>query len=252
MNKHINIRILLSLSIAVSSIIMAQYSLAEGAEAAVAEQSAAVAAPRKPTAAEMGYFFGYSFGNMLKEGGTTQIDFDALSKGMGDSMRGIEPSISQEAQAAVAVEVRAKQEQVQRQREEMQNQISNAQKTMGEKFLAENAGKVGVKTTASGLQYLHEVEGEGGMPMVADTVEVHYAGTLLDGTEFDSSIKRGKPASFGLGQVIPGWTEGLQLMRVGGKTRFFIPSDLAYGSGGTRGIPPNSVLIFEVELLSIN
>lgn len=248
MNKFINIKMLLSLSIAVSSIAMVQYS---HAEAASTGQPAAVAEQRKPTAAEMGYFFGYSFGNMLKEGGTTQIDFDALSKGMGDSMSGIEPTISQEAQAAVAVEVRAKQEQVQRQRVEMQNQISNEQKTMGEKFLAENASAAGVKTTSSGLQYLHEVVGEGGMPSVADTVEVHYAGTLLDGTEFDSSIKRGKPASFGLGQVIPGWTEGLQLMRVGGKTRFFIPSDLAYGSGGTRGIPPNSVLVFEVELLSI-
>ncbi len=106
-------------------------------------------------------------------------------------------------------------------------------------------------STSTGLQYQHEVVGEGGMPTAADTVEVHYTGTLLDGTEFDSSIKRGKPASFGLGQVIPGWTEGLQLMRVGGKTRFFIPSDLGYGPGGTRGIPPNSVLIFDVELLSI-
>ncbi|MFT4712721.1 MAG: FKBP-type peptidyl-prolyl cis-trans isomerase [Candidatus Azotimanducaceae bacterium] len=251
MNKFTNIKILLSISIAVSSISMVQYSLAEGAEVAAAVQPEAVAGPRKPTAAEMGYFFGYSFGNMLIEGGTVQVDFDALSKGMADSMGGVAPSISQEAQAAVAAEVRAKQEQVQRQRVEMQNQISNEQKTTGETFLAENARKPGIQTTPSGLQYQHQLEGEGGMPTAADTVEVHYVGTLLDGTEFDSSIKRGQPASFGLGQVIPGWTEGLQLMRVGGKTRFFIPSDLGYGPGGTRGIPPNSVLVFDVELLSI-
>jgi FKBP-type peptidyl-prolyl cis-trans isomerase len=251
MNKYLNIEKLLAISIAVSTFSMAQYSLAEGAEGEATGQAEVASEQRKPTAAEMGYFFGYSFGNMLKEGGTTQVDFEALSKGMGDSMSGVVPTISQEAQAAVAIEVRAKQEQVQRQRVEMQSQISNEQKTKGEAFLAENARKPGIQTTPSGLQYQHQLEGEGGMPTAADTVEVHYAGTLLDGTEFDSSIKRGQPASFGLGQVIPGWTEGLQLMRVGGKTRFFIPSDLGYGPGGTRGIPPNSVLIFDVELLSI-
>ena len=248
MIKKLNINMLWSLSLVISSLFFAQQALSETAEAG---QPAPVAEPRKASAAEMGYFFGYSFGNMLKEGGTTDVDFEALSKGMADSMKGIAPTISPEAQAAVAVEVREKQNEVQRQRLEMQNRVSNEQKMKGETFLAENASKAGVKTTASGLQYMHLVDGEGGMPTAADTVEVHYAGTLLDGTEFDSSIKRGKPASFGLGQVIPGWTEGLQLMRVGGKTRFFIPSDLAYGTGGTRGIPPNSVLIFDVELLTI-
>jgi len=237
-----------ALTLVISSIFMSQQSLAEGAEN---PQSIPVGQERKATAEEMGYFFGYSFGNMLKEGGTTEVDFDALNRGMADSMKGTLPTISAEAQAAVAVEVRAKQQAVQRQRAEMQNRISNEQKVQGEAFLAENAQKPGVMSTSTGLQYQHEVVGEGGMPTAADTVEVHYTGTLLDGTEFDSSIKRGKPASFGLGQVIPGWTEGLQLMRVGGKTRFFIPSDLGYGPGGTRGIPPNSVLIFDVELLSI-
>jgi len=248
MIKKININVLSTLFLVISSLFFVQQLQAETADV---NQAAPVPEQRKATATEMGYFFGYSFGNMLKEGGTTNVDFEALNKGMTDSMNGIAPTISAEAQAAVAAEVRAKQIEVKRQRTEMQNRLSNEQKVKGEAFLAENASKPGVKTTASGLQYLQLVEGEGGMPTAADTVEVHYVGTLLDGTEFDSSIKRGQPASFGLGQVIPGWTEGLQLMRVGGKTRFFILSDLGYGPGGTRGIPPNSVLIFEVELLSI-
>jgi FKBP-type peptidyl-prolyl cis-trans isomerase len=123
----------------------------------------------------------------------------------------------------------------------------------GEAFLAENAKKEGVKTTASGLQYKVLKEGSGMSPQKTDTVAVHYRGTLLDGTEFDSSIKRGQPAEFPLNRVIPGWTEGVQLMKVGAKYQFTIPSKLAYGERGTPGgpIPPNSTLIFEVELLAI-
>jgi FKBP-type peptidyl-prolyl cis-trans isomerase FkpA len=128
---------------------------------------------------------------------------------------------------------------------------SNSEK--GEAFLAENAKKEGVKTTASGLQYKVLKEGDGKSPQATDTVSVHYRGTLLDGTEFDSSIKRGQPAEFPLNRVIPGWTEGVQLMKVGAKYQFTIPSKLAYGERGTPGgpIPPNSTLIFEVELLAI-
>ena len=123
----------------------------------------------------------------------------------------------------------------------------------GEAFLAENAKKEGVKTTASGLQYKVLKEGTGKSPKDTDTVQVHYKGTLLDGTEFDSSIKRGQPAEFPLNRVIPGWTEGVQLMKEGAKYQFTIPSKLAYGERGTPGgpIPPNSTLVFEVELLSI-
>lgn len=121
-------------------------------------------------------------------------------------------------------------------------------------FLVENANKEGVKVTDSGLQYLVLTKGSGTVhPTATDKVKVHYHGTLIDGTVFDSSVDRGKPISFGLGRVIKGWTEGLQLMVVGEKTRFFIPSDLAYGVRGAGSkIGPNTDLIFDVELLGIN
>ena len=124
----------------------------------------------------------------------------------------------------------------------------------GEAFLKENGSKEGVKTTASGLEYKTVKEGTGKTPQATDTVTVNYRGTLLDGTEFDSSYKRHEPISFPLNGVIPGWTEGLQLLKEGGKVILYIPSKLAYGSRGTPGGPigPNETLIFEVELLKVN
>lgn len=121
----------------------------------------------------------------------------------------------------------------------------------GEKFLAENALREGVSTTESGLQYEVIKMGKGKKPAVTDRVKVHYHGTLIDGTVFDSSVERGEPTSFGLNQVIAGWTEGLQLMPVGSKFRFYIPQELGYGSRNAGSIPPYSTLIFEVELLGI-
>ncbi len=119
-------------------------------------------------------------------------------------------------------------------------------------FLQANKGKDGVKTTESGLQYEILAVGTGDSPRADDTVLVHYEGRLADGTVFDSSIARGQPAAFGVGDVIPGWTEGLQLMRPGGKMRFTIPPELGYGARGAGGvIPPNAVLVFDVELLAI-
>jgi FKBP-type peptidyl-prolyl cis-trans isomerase len=127
-----------------------------------------------------------------------------------------------------------------------------AGKAEGDAFLAENKTKPGINTTASGLQYEVITAAAGAKPAASDTVRVHYEGTLLDGTVFDSSYSRGEPVEFPLGGVIPGWTEGLQLMSVGSTYRFFIPSDLAYGSQGAGGsIPPNAALIFKVELLAI-
>ncbi len=128
---------------------------------------------------------------------------------------------------------------------------SNREK--GEAFLKENSAMEGVKTTASGLQYKVLQEGTGRTPKATDTVVVHYRGTLITGKEFDSSHKRRKPATFALNRVIPGWTEGVQLMKEGAKFQFTIPAKLAYGERGTPGgpIPPDSTLVFEIELLSI-
>lgn len=123
---------------------------------------------------------------------------------------------------------------------------------VAEKFLAENAKKDGITVTESGLQYEVLSAAEGEKPAATDRVTVHYKGTLLDGTEFDSSYGRGEPSTFGLNQVISGWTEGLQHMTVGSKYKFYIPSELGYGSRGNAKIPANSALIFEVELLNIN
>jgi FKBP-type peptidyl-prolyl cis-trans isomerase len=128
---------------------------------------------------------------------------------------------------------------------------SSAAKAQGTTFLAENGKKSGVTTTASGLQYEVLKQGTGAKPAATDTVKVHYEGKLLDGTVFDSSVQRGEPVSFPLNRVIPGWTEGVQLMTVGSKYKFVIPSELAYGDQGAGPIPPHSVLQFEVELLSI-
>jgi FKBP-type peptidyl-prolyl cis-trans isomerase len=134
---------------------------------------------------------------------------------------------------------------------EEQKKETEAKKIVGEKFLAENKTKEGVNTTESGLQYLVIVPASGPKPSATDSVKVHYTGTLIDGTKFDSSVDRGQPITFPLNQVIPGWTEGVQLMSVGAKYKFFIPYNLGYGvQGAGEAIPPYSTLIFEVELLS--
>ena len=126
-------------------------------------------------------------------------------------------------------------------------------KTVGREFMEQNAKNDSVVQTASGLQYMVLKEGTGAKPAAEDTVTVHYTGKLLDGTVFDSSVERGEPATFSLNSVIPGWTEGLQLMSEGSKYRLFIPSELAYGSKGAgEQIMPNSTLIFDVELIKVN
>ena len=134
----------------------------------------------------------------------------------------------------------------------LQQMAGQKQAEGGKKFLEENGKRPEVKTTASGLQYEVITEGNGAKPTLQDKVKVHYHGTLIDGKVFDSSVQRGEPISFGLGQVIPGWQEGVQLMGIGSKYRFYIPYNLAYGERGTSGIPGYSTLIFEVELLGIN
>ncbi|MCL4154541.1 UNVERIFIED_CONTAM: hypothetical protein GTU68_044332 [Idotea baltica] len=140
---------------------------------------------------------------------------------------------------------------VKQRRMEKQQELSSAAKGVGEKFLAENAKREGVTVTESGLQYEVLTAGEGEKPAATDQVTVHYHGTFIDGSVFDSSVERGEPATFGLNQVIPGWTEGLQHMPVGSKFKFYIPYDLAYGERGRSSIPGYATLIFEVELLDI-
>tara|TARA_B110000977_G_C10868079_1_gene412406 strand:- start:336 stop:809 length:474 start_codon:yes stop_codon:yes gene_type:complete len=150
-------------------------------------------------------------------------------------------------------EMQAFQQQQMAQQEEEAGKIAEQNMAKGESFLVENGTKDGVLTTESGLQYKIITAGSGAKPEATDTVEVHYAGTLIDGTEFDSSYTRGATVSFPVNGVIPGWTEALQLMSVGSKWQLFIPSALAYGPGGTGGGPigPNATLIFDVELVSI-
>jgi len=201
---------------------------------------------------DLSYFFGFSFGNMLKEGGNIDVDMPKMNQGMADSLAGKVPNMTEAQQTAVITAIQAQQETAQRERAAAQTALASQVALESTAFLAANGAKDGVMTTQSGLQYETLLAGTGLAPTEDSTVKVHYEGQLTNGQVFDSSISRGTPAEFGLNQVIPGWTEGLQLMKAGGKTRFTIPSELAYGPGGTRGIPPNSVLIFDVELLEVN
>lgn len=144
------------------------------------------------------------------------------------------------------------QEKMQAEQMKQMEDLAQANKEAGETFLAQNAERDGVKTTESGLQYEVIEEGDGPKPSAEDQVKVHYTGELISGEVFDSSRQRGEPVTFGLSQVIPGWTEGLQLMEEGARYKFYIPADLAYGPGGNRSIGPNETLVFDVELLEVN
>ena len=184
------------------------------------------------------------------------FDQDAFLSGQDAGLTDAQPSLSEEQiDEAVAIfrdQMMAKEQAMQKEQEGMVALQSDTNAIEGAEFLALNGAKEGVTTTASGLQYRVLTAGTGSTPTAESTVEVHYAGRLLDGTEFDSSIKRGVPTQFGVTQVIAGWTEGLQLMTEGSKWEFYIPADLAYGPGGTGPIGPNATLIFEVELLQAN
>ena len=180
----------------------------------------------------------------------------SILSGQDAGLTDAQPSLSEEQiDEAVAIfrdQMMAKEQAMQKEQEGMVALQSDTNAIEGAEFLALNGAKEGVTTTASGLQYRVLTAGTGPTPTAESTVEVHYAGRLLDGTEFDSSIKRGVPTQFGVTQVIAGWTEGLQLMTEGSKWEFYIPADLAYGPGGTGPIGPNATLIFEVELLQAN
>jgi FKBP-type peptidyl-prolyl cis-trans isomerase FkpA len=194
------------------------------------------------------YAIGIDIGSQVKQIPTT-LDVDALCQGIKDTLGG--KGIAMTAKEIDSVRAAMFQSMQAAQMQKSQ-QAGEKNKAEGEKFLAENKSKAGIKTTASGLQYSVMTEGKGPHPKAEDVVTVHYRGTLIDGTEFDNSYTRKEPATFKLNQVIPGWTEGLQLMTVGSKYMFYIPSELGYGTrGGGQKIGPNSTLIFQVELISI-
>ena len=177
------------------------------------------------------------------------IDADILAQGIKDGISDAKPLLSEqevrETLAGFQAEMTAKQMELAKKRGEKN-------KKEGEAFLAENQKKEGVKTLPSGLQYIIMKAGTGNSPKLTDEVTVHYRGTLIDGTEFDSSSRRGKPETLPVNGVIPGWTEALQLMQVGAKWQLFVPANLAYGERGAgREIGPNAVIIFEIELISI-
>ena len=219
------------------------------------EPAAPATAPAaaEPTALmdRVSYAFGLQMGGELKAN-NLPINPDMLAQGIKDALSGKPPKLTPEQLQATMMEFQ--QVMMAKQAEEQKKLAEAAPKSKaeGDKFLADNKGKPGVKTTASGLQYQVLQEGTGKSPTKNDTVIVHYKGTLISGKEFDSSYKRGTPAEFPVGGVIPGWTEGLQLMKVGGKYKLWIPSDLAYGERGAGAdIPPNTMLMFDVELLGI-
>jgi len=194
------------------------------------------------------YVIGTNIASSLKDI-KEEINLEILINGLRDKMADKKLAISDEKARDIMMTFGAKMRDKQMAESKAAGEKNS---TEGKKFLDENKGKPGVKTTASGLQYQVMKEGTGPVPKATDKVKVHYKGTLLDGTEFDSSIKRGEPAVFPVNGVIKGWTEALQLMKVGSKYKLFIPSELAYGDRGAGPqIKPNSTLIFEVELLSI-
>ena len=209
-----------------------------------------LAAQSMETADErLSYTIGMDIGQSLADQDLT-IDLDLLVEGLRAAYAGEETRLTREEADAErdAFMQRRQQEVMQQQQQEAQRNLEE-----GQSFLAENRANPDVQETASGLQYRVIQAGEGRSPSATDRVTVHYVGTLINGVEFDSSHARNQPATFGLNQVIPGWTEGLQLMQEGAVYEFFIPANLAYGEQGRPGpIGPNSTLIFEVELIEVH
>ena len=219
--------------------------------AALAMSGVAIAADAPELKSEkekLSYSVGMDIGSNLKRQ-SIEVDPELLAKGFKDSYSGGKTLLTEEESRQA---IQNFQKQMMAKQAEAMKQQAEKNKAEGEKFLAENKGKEGVKATASGLQYKVIRAGTGSSPTADNTVEVHYRGTLIDGKEFDSSYSRNQTAVFPVSGVIPGWTEGLQLMKEGGKYMLFVPPDLAYGERGAgRDIGPNATLIFEVELISV-
>ncbi len=188
------------------------------------------------------YAIGQQIGKNLKAQ-NIEIDAKTLAASLADATTGKSEMTEEQIQKAM---MKLQEMAMKKQQEE-----GEANKKKSADFLEKNKTAAGVKVTASGLQYSVMKEGDGPMPKKEDSVKCHYTGTLIDGTKFDSSVDRGQPAEFPVAGVIPGWTEALQMMKVGSKWKLVIPPELAYGPAGRPGIPPNSTLVFEVELLEI-
>jgi FKBP-type peptidyl-prolyl cis-trans isomerase len=227
-------------------------SKAPAKKTGTAAKSAAAAVPLKTRKEKFSYALGMNIGTGYSQGLKKQsvdVDWNLIAQGMKDAAAGSKTRLTQDEAKAVLNEV---QTEIQKQQQDKTQQAAAANKTEGEAFLAANKSKDGVVTLPSGLQYKILTAGAGPKPTASDSVKCNYRGTLIDGKEFDSSYKRGQPATFEVGQVIKGWTEALQLMPVGSKWQIFVPSSLGYGERGAGAeIGPNATLIFEVELLSI-
>lgn len=195
----------------------------------------------------LAYAIGLQWGKNLKTD-DLMLNTTLIKSGIEDSFKDA-PKLKDEQIQSILT---ALQQDIQDKRMKKQQEDAATNQKKADEFLAANKTKDGVKTTASGLQYIVLKEGTGTSPKATDKVKVHYEGKLIDGKVFDSSIKRGEPITFPLNGVIPGWTEGLQLMKEGGKYRFFIPPGLAYGAQGSGAIGPNEVLIFDVDLIAVN
>ena len=220
--------------------------------ATTTDKTGAKAIPGLPTEKDqVSYMIGMAMAKQL-DAAKDEIDVDMIAKAIRTSLAGQKKDLLLTDQQAAEIAQAFGQKM---QAKQMAKMIADAKtnQTAGEAFLAKNAKTPGVQTTASGLQYQVLTEGKGAKPVATDTVRVQYKGTLLDGKTFDSSYDRGEPATFPLNQVVPGWQEGIALMPVGSKYKFWIPSKLGYGEKGTPGgpIPPNATLVFEVELLDI-
>jgi len=197
---------------------------------------------------KVSYGIGMNIGKNLKRD-AIDVDADLVSKGLRDAFSGEKTLMSDEEYHAAMT---ALQKDLMDKQAETAKKLAEKNKKEGEAFLAENGKKEGVVTLPSGLQYKAIQSGKGKTPALTDTVETHYRGTLIDGTEFDSSYKRGQTVTFPVNGVIPGWTEALQKMKEGDKWQLFVPSSLAYGERGAgREIGPNATLLFEVELIAV-
>lgn len=237
-------------SLAVAAGCQPQGEQASDKPAAAAQQKDPDAIPGLATEKQrVSYMVGMDLGKSL-EPVKDEIDLDTMNRALKATLAGEKPLMNDE-QALKVREAFAQKMQAQQIAKMMGEAKENLAK--GQAFLAENAKKPGVQTTASGLQYQVLAEGKGAKPKATDAVRAHYKGMLIDGKEFDSSYERGEPATFMLPQMVPGWQEGIPLMNVGSKYRFWIPANLGYGERGTPGgpIPPNATLVFEVELLDI-